>query len=126
MIGGTDIIIPVRDELDALDLVVRAVVRLWPDVVLEDGETGQVLPKYEGITFHGRREILAFRDPEAARLWEEIGVDPSLEGTLVHFLVSPGELTVAVDDVPPPRIRKFIDSLRAALRKDIFASEVAA
>lgn len=123
MIGGTDIIIPVRDEFDALDLALRAVDRLWDDVVLEDAETGEVFPSFWGINLFGRREILAFRDAEAARQWDEIGPDPSLDGTLVHFLLSPGELTVAVDDVPPPQIQSFVNSLRAALRKDLFASD---
>jgi len=123
VISGTDFVIPVRDELDALDLALRAVVRLWDDVVLEDAETGEVFSSYRGINLFGRREILAFRDLEAARLWDDIGPDSSLDGTLIHFLVSPGELTVAVDDVPPPQIGSFVESLRAALRKDLFASE---
>ena len=123
MISGTDLVIPVRDELDALDLALRAVVRLWDDVVLEDAETGEVFSSYRGINLFGRHEILAFRDLEAARLWDDIGPDSSLDGTLIHFLASPGELTVAVDDVPPPQIRSFVESLRAALRKDLFASE---
>lgn len=122
MIGGTDIIIPVRDELQALELAVRAAVRLWDDPVLEDGETGEVLSAQGGINFFGRTEILAFRDAEAARLWEEIGADPALEGTLLHFLISPGELTVAVDDVPPPQITAFVEALQDTLRQDLFAS----
>jgi hypothetical protein len=123
MISGTDIVIPVRDEFDALDFALRAVVRLWDDVVLEDAETGEVFSSYWEINLFGRHEILAFRDPEVARLWDDIGTDPSLDGTLIDFLLSPGELTVAVDDVPPPQIRLFVESLRAALRKDLFASE---
>lgn len=122
MIGGTDFIIQVRQEIVALDWAVRAITRLWPNLVLEDADTGEVLPAYQYISFTGRKELLAFKDQKSAKLWDEIGVDPSLAGTLVHFLLSPGELTVSVDDKPPPEIKSFVDSLRSSLYKDLFAS----
>lgn len=122
MIGGTDIIIQVRDEIDALEWAVRSIRRLWPQVVLEDPIAGEVLSRSSTINFSERREILAFRDSEAARLWDDLGVDPSLTGTLVHFLVSPGELTVAVDDVPPPQVAAFVEALRSSLNTELFAS----
>jgi hypothetical protein len=123
VIGGTDIIIPVRNENDALAWAVRAITRLWPNAVLEDADSAEVLPQYPSINFQGRREILAFRDQKAADQWDELGADPSLGGTLVHFLASQGALTVSVDDVPPAQIGSFVEALRSSLRQDIFASD---
>ncbi len=122
MIGGTDIIIPVLNSIDALDLAVRAVRRLWRNVVLEDGNTGEVLPPYKEISFYGMSEVLAFKDSAAAHSWDKIGPDPSLNGTLLHFIVTPNELTVAVDDTPSLQIENFIESLRRALLQDMFVS----
>jgi len=125
MIGGRDIIIPTARGIDALDLAVRAIRRLWRNVVLEDAQTGEVLPSYAEIAFAGRQEILAFRDAQAARLWETLGADPSLDGTLVHFLLSDSALTVAVEASPTPEIEDFVFGLRRSLNQDLFAPPAA-
>jgi hypothetical protein len=122
MIGGRDIIIPTARGAEALDLGVRAVTRLWRNVVLEDAVSGESFGRYADISFADRHEILAFRDAESARLWEELGPDPSLDGTLIHFLLSEGALTVAVDASPPPEIEAFVKALRRSLTQDLFAS----
>lgn len=115
MIGGSDIVIPVDNAHEAMELAVRAIVKLWPSAVIEDANTGDVLAAHGHIDFVGRDEILAFKDSAAARLWDEIGADPKLEGTLVHFLSSSGTLTIAVDEKPPEEIRAFVRSLRDLL-----------
>jgi hypothetical protein len=125
MIGGRDIIIPTMRGTEALDLAVRAVVRLWPDVVLEDAESGESFRRYADIRFAGRHEILAFRDPESARLWDELGAVPSLDGTLIHFLLTETGLTIAVDASPPPRVELFVEGLRRSLRQYLFAGAAA-
>ena len=123
MIGGTDIIIPVLNSLDALDMAVRAVRRLWANVILENGDTGEKLPPYEDISFYGLSEILAFKDSDAAKLWDELGPDPSLDGTLLHFIVTDRELTIATDDTPSPQIEMFIKALQNTLMQDMFTSK---
>jgi hypothetical protein len=122
MIGGRDVIIPTARGAEALDLALRAVCRLWPLALIEDAATGETFRRYREISFAGRQEMLAFRDPESAALWDAIGADPSLDGTLIHFLVSDGELTVAIDADPPPQISAFVEDLRQSLRQDLFAS----
>jgi hypothetical protein len=122
MIGGRDVIIPTARGTEAMDFAIRAITRLWPDVVLEDAITGEKLGRYRDISFAGRQEILAFRDPTAAQSWDDIGADPSLEGTLMHFLLSKGELTVAIDASPPPVIESFVEALRQSLCQDLFAT----
>jgi hypothetical protein len=121
MIGGRDIVIPILEGSEPLDLAVRAVSRLWPAVVLEDAQTGENLGRYADMNFAGRCEILAFRDKACAARWDEVGADPSLEGTLIHFLLSPSELTVVVDASPSTEIVSFVESLQHSLGQDIFA-----
>jgi hypothetical protein len=117
MIGGRDIIIPTTRGSEALDIAVHAVVRLWPDVVLEDAESGESFRRYSDIRFAGRREILAFRDPKAATRWDELGAVPSLDGTLIHFLLTESGLTVAVDASPTPQVEQFVEDLRRSLKQ---------
>ena len=122
MIGGRDVIIPTTRGPEALDVALRAVTRLWQHAVLEDAVTGEIFRRYAEINFAGRSEILAFRDPESAKCWDELGPDPSLDGTLIHFLIAEGALTVAVDATPPKHIEEFLEDLRRSLTKDLFAS----
>jgi len=122
MIGGRDVIIPTRRGPDALDLAVRAVCRLWPDAVMEDAITGEGFRRYRDISFAGRSEILAFRDPHSAAAWDKLGADPSLDGTLIHLLLSDAGLTVAIDASPPPEVTSFVEGLGQSLRQDLFAS----
>jgi len=124
MIGGRDIIIPTTRETEALDLAVRAIQNLWPHVVLEDGVSGEVFAHYRAVNFKGRREILAFRDQEAAAQWDALGADPSLDGTLVHFLLSDGALTLAVDAFPGPEILSFVEGVKRSLQQDIFRTTI--
>lgn len=123
MIGGTDIILPIHEQTEALDLVVRAVLRLWPHAVIEDVDAEEVLPPYEFINFHGRSELLVFHDQGAADKWDELGADPSLNDTLIHVLLSEGELTLSLDDEPSPKVKMFVQSLRKALRQDLFTAK---
>jgi len=115
MIGGRDVIIPTTRGADALDLAVRSVMHLWPNAVIEDPGSGETFRPYDDIRFAGRHEILVFRDPKAADLWEHLGPDRSLDGTLIHFLVSDTELTVAIDATPVPQVDAFVEALRESL-----------
>jgi hypothetical protein len=119
MIGGHDVIIPTTRGAEALDLAVRAVKRFWPQAVLEDAVTGQDLGHYPQISMASREEILAFRDAASAELWNEIGADPTLAGTLLHFILSEGALTVVTDASPPPQIMRFVEDLRRDLMEHL-------
>jgi hypothetical protein len=122
MIGGTDEIIPVADEAAALDHSLRALSRLWPHAVYEDADTGEAFANYAQINFGGRRDFFVFRDKDAADKWEELGADESLDGTMIHFLSRPRELTIVVDSNPPQFIHLFLQALRRSLRQDLFES----
>jgi hypothetical protein len=115
MIGGTDIIIPVKDAEAAMDVALRATVTLWGRPVFEDADTGETFAEYRRRDLAGRREVLVFRDDAARVGWDELGADPSLDGTMIHLIADNGELTIAVDDVPNPSISSYIDAVRDAL-----------
>src|SRR5687768_16524799 len=112
MIGGRDEIIVTQRGVEALDLAIRTILRLWPDALIEDPERGESFRRYDEIGFAGRNEILVFRDPASADKWEELGPDPSLDGTLIHFLLSEKALTIAIDADPTPEVERFVNGLR--------------
>ena len=123
MIGGRDVIIPCRDPLVALEFSIRAIRRLWPSAVLEDGETGDVLEAHPDVGLGGRHEVLAFKDSAASKLWCDIGASESTAGTLIHLIATPGLLTLVVDDHPTPDLARFVRSLSRSLKQDLFAGQ---
>jgi hypothetical protein len=115
MIGGTDIIIPVTDAEAAMDVALRAAVELWDRPVFEDADTGETFAEYRRRDLAGRREVLVYRDAAARAGWDQLGADPSLDGTMIHLIADDAKLTIAVDDVPNPSIRSYVDAVRNAL-----------
>jgi hypothetical protein len=93
MIGGTDVVLWVRDDLPAADLILRTVRRHWPGFVFQDADDPNppraldtfVLPTPSG------REFIVYRD----RRKPEAGLR-SL--TLVCGRLS-GEMAKLIDDV---------------------------
>jgi len=122
MIGGTDIIIVVRDSESAIDLALRATRRLWPTAVYENADTGEAFAAYRPIVLSSHCEILVYRDEAARNAWDELGADESLDGTMIHLIARECELTIAVDDVPNSTISAYIETVRKGLRQDIFLS----
>ena len=118
MIGGTDIIIPVNDAEAAMDVALRAILALWGRPLFEDADTGETFSEYRRRDLAGRREVFVYRDAAARTGWGELGADPSLDGTMIHLIAAGGELTIAVDDVPNPSIRSYIDAVRDALTSE--------
>jgi hypothetical protein len=121
MIGGQDHIIPTANALAALEHAMRMVRRIWHSAVFEDGRTGEPIDPFAQPSLLGRREVLAFKDAAASRLWEEVGADETTRNTLIHLLISQDELTVVVDDEPSPEMQRFLHSLSHALKQDLFS-----
>ena len=115
MIGGTDIIIPVKDCESALETAVLTIARAWKSAFVEDAETGAAISKSRDPGLLGRQEILVYRNAAAQKSWKELGADESLDGTMIHLIARDGELTIAVDDIPSPAIRSLVDAIQKAL-----------
>jgi hypothetical protein len=124
MIGGQDIVIPTTAGPAALDFAVRATAQLWPDAVFEDAQTGADFPDgYASIPFGKCREILAYRDKTSAGKWSELGADESLDGTMLHLLVSQKSLTLVCDANPSRKIKSLIKAIIYAIQNNILISQ---
>jgi hypothetical protein len=90
MIGGTDVILPVRSGVPATDVIFRTVRRHWPNFVYQDADdesapfvahTGPWLPEPAG------REFFIYRDEQAARGWDEHGATAENANTMLYVLL---------------------------------------
>jgi hypothetical protein len=88
MIGGTDVVLWVRDDVPIADVVFRTVRRHWPDMVYQnpDDESvpflrpGPSLPKPAGP------EYFIYKDAAAARSWDEHGAVPENHNTMLYVI----------------------------------------
>ena len=115
MIGGMDILFPVRSGAAALDFCVRLVSQWWPDCVfvIDHDPTGYT--RYGQLTFHDTTEVLAYRDRAACDAWEELGYDDSLRGTMVYLISDPKRLTLVTEHDPCPEIVSLTNAIGAGL-----------
>lgn len=128
MISGEDIIIDVSivDPAAALDAVVRCVWRHWPDLVTQDGESGNRLPDYASIPFGRLPELLIYRDEESLRSWTKSGASPANANTMVHVLADAQWLTLVVDDPQEAVMQSLIDEVRQVLAEQSLRARWAA
>src|ERR1051326_4615054 len=97
MIGGADIIIKSSMEQEAaLESARAAIKRFWPEMLVEDAETGDLV--HNDGSAVGCTEIMLYRDADARESWARLGADPSNVNTLIHLFADPGEFTLVVDD----------------------------
>ncbi|HRX87125.1 MAG TPA: hypothetical protein P5572_19030 [Phycisphaerae bacterium] len=120
MIDGKDIVIRTGAGAQSFDLLLRVVRRRWPAMVVEDAVSGKVFRDYTELPFSAIEEILIYRDQPAVVKWQRLGACDELRGTMIHALVSGNELTVVVDGDPPAEVVDLVDSIRHAVRGDIF------
>jgi hypothetical protein len=105
-----------------MDLAIRTTLQLWDRPVFEDANTGQTFADYRRLVLAGRQEMLVYRDAASQAQWKSCGADPALEGTMIYLIARDGQLTIAVDDIPNPSIRSYVEAVRSGLRNDLFAS----
>jgi len=123
MIGGVDIVIPTgASPRDAMVVSLRLIKRIWPDVVIEDADSGEksVIGGTELIP-EGMTDVFVYQNMEMAKKWDELGAEPELIDTMIHILVRQDEVTVVVDDPNSKMSRLFLSGMKSALRMNIFA-----
>src|SRR5437870_29331 len=89
MIGGTDIILSVRDEAEAVGLILRAIPRHWPRCVYQNADdeatlTADAVATMPRLLGH---EFFIYRDPASAASWEQHGAIPENANTMLHVIM---------------------------------------
>ncbi len=90
MIGGTDLVFWVGEDVSVTDVIFRALRRYWPDLVFEnaDDDSPPVNPRAgQGNPQPSGPEFFIYRDEEAARDWEEHGATPDNAGLMVSVIL---------------------------------------
>src|SRR5262245_26301105 len=126
MIGGTDVVLWVREDVPAADVILRTVRRSWPGFVFQNADdesapfappTGPWLPRPSG------REFFVYRDERAARAWDEHGATPENTNTMLHVILGnrrqPGtdlkSLTLVCGGLTG-EMKTIVDAITAGLR----------
>ena len=98
MIGGTDLICPVRGDIPIPDVIFRVVRRYWPGYVFQnaDDESGPFTP-HAGpwLPRPSGREFFIYRDEQAARSWDEHGATPENRGTMLYVILPSEQSLIA-------------------------------
>ncbi|MEO6809384.1 MAG: hypothetical protein ABI353_09770 [Isosphaeraceae bacterium] len=89
MIGGTDLVFWIRDDVPAADVILRTVRRKWPDYVFQDADDPSMpsksargwLPRPSG------REFFIYYDLAAARSWHEDGATSENLNTMIYVVL---------------------------------------
>jgi hypothetical protein len=122
MIGGTDIVIPVADDLTALDACVRIVRSYWPRASFEDALTGRKYRRYADVPIGVLRELFAYRDVSAEAAWDA-GAPDVAANMMMYLILSDDFVTAVVDDPSTVEMRSILDSIREVLRMDIMSTK---
>lgn len=117
MIGGRDVIIPTTAGSAAMELVLRAALRLWPRAVFEDAQTGDVLKNHGPLDLRGREEVLVYEDDNAAERWHDSGAEDVLANTMIHVLLRPDSITIVVDNRPSAAIVSLLSEIKLGLQQ---------
>jgi hypothetical protein len=90
MIGGTDIVLCVHEDIPTADVIFRAVRQHWPAFVFQnaDDESAPFSPRTElWLPQPSGPEFFIYRDEQAARNWDEDGATPENANTMLHVIL---------------------------------------
>jgi hypothetical protein len=121
MIGGTDIILAVRRNIPAADVIFRTIRRHWPNFVFQNADddsapftpqVGPWLPQPSG------REFFIYRDADAARSWDAYGATPENRNAMIYVILGKepppgadlGSVTLVCGDLTE-EIRTILDEI---------------
>ncbi|HLN31908.1 MAG TPA: hypothetical protein VK395_29525 [Gemmataceae bacterium] len=129
MIGGVDVVLWVRDDIPATDVIFRCVRHHWPKLVFQDAEedsmpysaqSSQWLPRPAGP------EFFIYRDEEAARSWDAQGATPDNANTMLYVILGKRRqaktglksLTLVCGDLTGD-MRRIVDEIAASFRDSV-------
>ena len=114
MIDGSDIVIPAKGDPETLDACVRIIREYWPQATFEDALNGDKYGHYAGLPFGRLRELFVYPDASAEKAWDQ-GDASAATNTMLYLILSPGQLTVTLDDPNSEQMRSMLESIRSRL-----------
>lgn len=111
--GGVDIVFTCIGADVCMIRAVRMLEIFWPRCILSDPDSDNTWTSSHSVPFGKMRELFAYKSRELMEKWHELGAEPQLLGTMIHFLHNgEDQLTIVVDDPEDTETKKFLDSVR--------------
>ena len=128
MIGGYDIVFDSHAEpAEVFKKAWLLILSLWPNAVVEDANTGELLPgSFPPGALGDQGSIMVYKDEDARDAWTRLGGEPENLGTMIHVLASPGCATLVVDDPDDPITKKVIQGMDVFFKNKTSAISVLA
>lgn len=125
MIGGEDIVIHGAPRPDDWGTIVRFMSYAWPEAIVEDANSGDVVPiggslaaplGIEEATARRRGEFFVYKNGQSLRSWEESGATEENGDDMIHFLMGPQTITCVVGHLDSPSAA-LVDQLCAMVER---------
>ena len=120
MIGGHDISFPTDSSAQITEGAIRIVLVFWPDAVVENAETGELLSR--GLV--GIRklpcEVLVYKNADARDSWAVNGAIPENANSMIHVICGVDSITIVVDDPSAAEMPAVLSAIRDHVVQDIF------
>jgi hypothetical protein len=122
MIGGHDISFRTESPAQVTDGAIRIVRAFWPDAILEDAETAELLdPNFVGVR-ELPGEVLIYKNEVARDSWAVNGAVPDNANLMIHIVRGVDSITIVVDDPSAAEMPALLRAICDHVYQDIFCS----
>jgi len=89
MIGGTDVVLWIRDDLSPADVILRTIQRHWPNYIFQNGDDPAPFSHKAGpwLPLPTGREFFVYENEKAAHSWHEHGAIPENTNTMLYVIL---------------------------------------
>lgn len=121
-IGGSDFIFKHSwEDVQALSEIVKVLRAAWPEMVVEDGDTGQGISSELVETDDLKvflqllypSELMFYENENWRQAWSRDGATEETKGKMIHVLVGSDQGTIVVDDPGEPVAKKVLEVVGA-------------
>lgn len=110
MIGGTDIIIETKLAHETrLHHVVMVILRIWPNAVIEDSNTGKLLLLEECF---GKNELFVYKDIKMKKSWDKYGWTPYNCESMISLCSTENLMFLVVENENDTDIINIVNQLK--------------
>jgi hypothetical protein len=120
MIGRHDVSFRSETPGQTVEGVVRIVRAAWSEAIVENAETGEILPGDRVGVARLPVELLIYQGEVARDSWAKHGAIAENSNSMIHVLCGEASITVVVDDPLAHDMAPLLNAMREHVYQDIF------